>query len=48
MAQLNQTFFFAPLPEELNSSVRIETIATHPEQCFVRPVSWDSPEAKAA
>ena len=46
MAQLNQTFFFASVPEELNGWTRYETVATHPKQCYIRPVSWDSPEAK--
>jgi hypothetical protein len=46
MCQLNQAFYFAPVPEELNSPASYETITSHPRQCFVKPVSWDSPEAK--
>jgi len=47
MSQLNQAFFFARVSEEQNSFDSYETIATHPRQCFVRLVPWDSMEAMA-
>ncbi|ORY21756.1 cytochrome P450 [Naematelia encephala] len=42
ISQLNQTFFFAPVSDALNSFDMYQTVTTHPRQCFIRPVSWDS------
>ncbi|KAK4684370.1 hypothetical protein P7C73_g5809, partial [Tremellales sp. Uapishka_1] len=47
MAQLNQQFFFGAVPENQNSMEAFETVARHPVQCFVRPLSWESGEAEA-
>jgi hypothetical protein len=44
---LNQAFFFAPVTAEQNGFGRMETVTNHPTQSFVRPLSWDSVEAKA-
>lgn len=40
MCQLNQAFFFAPVPEDQNSFEKYETITTHPRACFVNPQPW--------
>ena len=46
MTHLNLSFFFAPIPETQNGFDKFETVATHPTQCYVRPVSWDHPLAQ--
>ena len=47
MAHLTLAFFFAPVPETQNGFDKYETVATHPTQCFIRPVSWEDPLAQA-
>ena len=47
VCQLSLAFFFAPVDEKQSSFEAVETIATHPRQAFVRPVFWESEEAKA-
>jgi hypothetical protein len=47
ITQLTLAFFFAPVPEEQNSFVNYETVTNHPKQCIIRPVRWDSEEARA-
>lgn len=46
ITQLNLAFFFASVPENQNSFGNHETVANHPDQCFIRPVDWSSPEAQ--
>jgi hypothetical protein len=47
MSQLNLAFFYGAVPEKQNSMGTFETVASHPKQSFIRPVSWDSAEAAA-
>ncbi|WWC86654.1 uncharacterized protein L201_001531 [Kwoniella dendrophila CBS 6074] len=44
IAHLNLAFFFAPIPQNLNGFERFDKIISHPKDCFIRPVSWDSEE----
>jgi hypothetical protein len=46
ITQISQAFFFAPVPDSLNGWAMSDEMAVHPVQCFVKPKSWDSPEAK--
>ncbi len=47
IAQLNMTFFFAPVSEAQNSLESFDSITRHPKMTLIKPVSWDSAEAKA-
>jgi hypothetical protein len=40
MVQFN--FFFAALPEEINTWKSVETVTNHPVQCFIRPIPWEN------
>lgn len=48
MTHLILAFFFAPVSEKQNSFAHYETVTNHPKQCIIRPVSWDSDEARGA
>jgi len=41
------TFFFAPVSEAQNSLESFDSITRHPKMTLIKPVSWDSAEAKA-
>lgn len=47
MAQLSLAFFFGPVPETMNSTEFFETVANHPRQSYIRPMSWECAEAQA-
>ncbi|KAJ7790786.1 cytochrome P450 [Mycena olivaceomarginata] len=40
LAMVQFNFFFAALPEEINTWKSVETVTTHPLQCFTRPIPW--------
>ncbi|CAD6585065.1 MAG: hypothetical protein TREMPRED_004040 [Tremellales sp. Tagirdzhanova-0007] len=47
-AQLNMTYFFAPVGDVQNSFEAVETVTRHPKKTLIRIIGWDSPEAQAA
>jgi hypothetical protein len=47
MVQLNLAFFFGRVPDALNSMAVFETVASHPRQSYIRPMSWEAAEAQA-
>ncbi|KAJ7354178.1 cytochrome P450 [Mycena albidolilacea] len=42
LAMVQFNFFFAALPEEINTWKSVETVTTHPLQCFTRPIPWEN------
>ncbi|WVQ98298.1 hypothetical protein IAU59_005421 [Kwoniella sp. CBS 9459] len=47
IAKLNLAFFFAPIPECQNSFERFDKVISHPRDCYIRPVPWESTSAVA-
>ncbi|KAJ7354193.1 cytochrome P450 [Mycena albidolilacea] len=42
LAMVQFNFFFAALPEEINTWKSVETVTNHPVQCFIRPILWEN------
>ncbi|KAJ7853816.1 cytochrome P450 [Mycena olivaceomarginata] len=42
LAMVQFNFFFAALPEEINTWKSVETVTNHPVQCFIRPIPWEN------
>ncbi|OCF71108.1 hypothetical protein I204_08344 [Kwoniella mangroviensis CBS 8886] len=40
IAQLNLSFFFAPIPADQNRFDRLDNVISHPKDCFIRPIPW--------
>ncbi|WVQ69524.1 uncharacterized protein L199_007744 [Kwoniella botswanensis] len=40
IAQLNLSFFFAPIPADQNRFDRLDDVISHPKDCFIRPIPW--------
>ena len=42
LALIQASFFLDKVPEEFDGMAAIETVTTHPMQCYVRPIPWVS------
>ncbi|WWD00852.1 hypothetical protein V866_007790 [Kwoniella sp. B9012] len=40
IAQLNLSFFFAPIPADQNRFDRLDNVISHPKDCLIRPIPW--------
>ncbi|WVF69549.1 hypothetical protein IAT40_004327 [Kwoniella sp. CBS 6097] len=42
IAKLNLAFFFAPVPQSQNGFERFDKVISHPRDCYIRPVRWET------